>query len=298
MSAVLASDRLEFSPPPTPGALRSFGLAVLAHLFLVTALTWGVQWHSETVTITAEAELWSAVPQQAAPRLVEVAPEPPAPPPPPVVAPVEPPKPAEVDIAMEREKQRLKKEKLERLALEKQQLKNEKLERERLRQKDEKLALEKKRLQEKQAALEKQKLAADKQRKDAQQAQQDAKRLEGLRQEKLKRMSGLAGASGAEGSTGTALKSSGPSASYAGRIRASIKPNIVFTESVSGNPEAKVEVRTAPNGSIIGTKLQKSSGIKAWDEAVLKALDKLGTLPRDVDGRVPPSLIITFRPKD
>jgi len=298
MSAVLASDRLEFSPPPTPGALRSFGLAVLAHLFLVTALTWGVQWHSETVTITAEAELWSAVPQQAAPRLVEVAPEPPAPPPPPVVAPVEPPKPAEVDIAMEREKQRLKKEKLERLALEKQQLKNEKLERERLRQKDEKLALEKKRLQEKQAALEKQKLAADKQRKDAQQAQQDAKRLEGLRQENLKRMSGLAGASGAEGSTGTALKSSGPSASYAGRIRASIKPNIVFTESVSGNPEAKVEVRTAPNGSIIGTKLQKSSGIKAWDEAVLKALDKLGTLPRDVDGRVPPSLIITFRPKD
>ena len=298
MSAVLASDRLEFSPPPTPGALRSFGLAVLAHLFLVAALTWGVQWHSETVSVTAEAELWSAVPQQAAPRLVEAAPEPPAPPPPPVAAPVEAPKPAEVDIALEREKQRLKKEKLEKLALEKQQLKNEKLEREKLRQKDEKLALEKKRLQEKQAALEKQKLAADKQRKDAQQAQQDAKRLEGLRQENLKRMSGLAGARGAEGSTGTGLKSSGPSAGYAGRIRASIKPNIVFTESVSGNPEAEVEVRTAPNGSIIGSKMLKSSGIKAWDEAVLKALDKLGTLPRDVDGRVPPSLIITFRPKD
>ena len=111
-------------------------------------------------------------------------------------------------------------------------------------------------------------------------------------------MSGLAGARGAEGSTGTGLKSSGPSAGYAGRIRASIKPNIVFTESVSGNPEAEVEVRTAPNGSIIGSKMLKSSGIKAWDEAVLKALDKLGTLPRDVDGRVPPSLIITFRPKD
>ena len=57
-------------------------------------------------------------------------------------------------------------------------------------------------------------------------------------------------------------------------------------------------MRTAPNGSIIGSKMLKSSGIKAWDEAVLKALDKLGTLPRDVDGRVPPSLIITFRPKD
>jgi colicin import membrane protein len=295
MNALTANDRLEFGPPPIPGSLRSFALAVLAHAFLVAALTWGVHWRNDSVTVMAEAELWSAVPQQAAPKLVEVAPEPPPPPPAPVV---EAPKPAEVDIALEREKLRLKKEKLDQLALEKQRLKNEKIERDKLRVKAEKLALEKKRLQDKQAALEKQKLAQEKQRKDAQQAQQDAKRLDGLRQENLKRMSGLAGASGAEGSTGTALKSSGPSASYAGRIRASIKPNIVFTESVAGNPKAEVEVRTAPNGSIIGHKLLQSSGVKSWDEAVLKALDKVGTLPRDVDGRVPPSLIISFTPKD
>ena len=33
-------------------------------------------------------------------------------------------------------------------------------------------------------------------------------------------------------------------------------------------------------------------------DAVLRALDKTETLPRDVDGRVPPSLVIGFGPQD
>jgi len=31
---------------------------------------------------------------------------------------------------------------------------------------------------------------------------------------------------------------------------------------------------------------------------VVRALQKTQTLPRDVDGRVPPSLVIGFRPQD
>jgi colicin import membrane protein len=108
----------------------------------------------------------------------------------------------------------------------------------------------------------------------------------------------LAGASGAPEATGAALKSSGPSEGYGARLRARIKPNIVFTEDISGNPTAEVEVVTAPDGTITKSKLLKSSGVPAWDRAVLKAIDKTETLPRDVDGRVPPSLVITFRPKD
>ena len=91
---------------------------------------------------------------------------------------------------------------------------------------------------------------------------------------------------------------SGPSASYAGRIRARIKPNIVFGEDTPGNPEAEVEVRVAPDGTIVARKLLKSSGVKAWDEAVLRAIDKTETLPRDTDGQIPPSMWIKFRPKD
>ena len=288
MNATVTSDRFEFGPPPTPGALRSFALAVLAHAFLVAALTLGVQWHREAITVTAEAELWSALPQQAAPALVEVAPEPPAPPP--VAAPPEP-TPAEVDIALEREKKRLKNEKLER---DKQQ----KIEREKERLKAEKLAQEKKRLQDKQAALDKQKLDKEKQRKQALQAQQDAKRLDAMRQENLKRMSGLAAASGVQGATGTALQSSGPSASYSGRIAAYFRARRIGYLG-AGNPKVVVRFSTSPDGTVIGKSLKivNSSGAKAWDDAVLRALE-IAVLPRDIDGRVPPEVIIGLSPND
>jgi len=288
------ADRLEFVPPPTPGMLRSVALAVLAHAFLLAALTWGVHWRREAVTLNVEAELWSVVPQAAAPMPVEVPPVA-APAPVPVVAP-QPvqlqPEPPKVDIALEQEKLRLKKRKEKVLAL----LQQQKL-------KQERQALEKKQLQEKlekrrKAADEKKKVEQEKQRKDALRAQQEAQKLEAMRKDNLNRMAALAGATGAADATGTALRSSAPSASYAGRISARIKPNIVFTDDIAGNPVAEVDVRAAPNGTILSRRLIKSSGVKSWDEAVLKAIDKTEKLPPDTDGRVPGSLIIGFRPKD
>jgi len=89
-----------------------------------------------------------------------------------------------------------------------------------------------------------------------------------------------------------------PSVSYAGRIRARIKPNIVFTSDVDGNPVAEVEVRATTDGTITSQRLVKSSGNKAWDDAVIKAIIRTETLPRDTDGRVWTPLIISFRPKD
>jgi colicin import membrane protein len=279
-----ATDRLEFIPPPAPGLLRALALAVLAHAFLLAALTWGVHWRREAATLSVEAELWSALPQEAAPPPVEVplpatlepVPVPvPAPAPEPVQVQAEP---AKVDIAIEQEKLRLKKLK-------------------------EKELIEKKRLQEKQqkerqAAEEKKKVELEKQRKQALLAKQEAQRIEAQRNDNLKRIAGLAGASGAPDAKGTALRSSGPSGSYAGRISARIKPNIVFTDEIAGNPVADVEVRSAPNGTILSRKLIKSSGLKAWDDAVLKAIDKTEKLPPDTDGQVPASMIIGFRPKD
>ena len=89
---------------------------------------------------------------------------------------------------------------------------------------------------------------------------------------------------------------SGPSSGYAGRIKARIKPNIVLTAALDGNPSATVEVRVAPDGTIVGRKLIQSSGSPAWDETVLRAIDKTEVLPKDVDGRVPPTITIAFRP--
>ncbi len=109
---------------------------------------------------------------------------------------------------------------------------------------------------------------------------------------------GQAGASGPTTSKGKDQVTSGPAGNYAGRVVARVKPNIVFTDGISGNPRAEVEVRLLPDGSIASSKLAQSSGNKAWDDAVLRAVERTGSLPRDENGRVPASLVIGFRPND
>ncbi|WP_026436022.1 cell envelope integrity protein TolA [Acidovorax sp. JHL-9] len=309
-------DRDQFAPPRPPARLRAIALAVLAHAILIGALTWGVNWKTSADMPAVEAELWSAVPQQAAPRAVEPpAPEPaPAPPQPTPAPPPPPPRQAapdtrEADIALEREKKRLEQEKKER----QQQLDREKRERERKEEeRRERLEQEKKdRLQKEKAErekerLEKQKQLAEDKKRQAQEDQRkqeaaekaSAKAAEARRQENIRRMQGLAGATGGETATGNAKQSSGPSGSYGGKVAAKVRPNIVYPDAVAGNPRAVVQVRAAPDGTIVGTKLIQSSGNKAWDDAVLRALDKTGSLPRDVDGRVPSTLEIGFRPQD
>ena len=321
----LASDRPEFTPPPAPGRLRAIGLAILAHVLLIAALTWGVSWKRESSSSPVQAELWSATPQEAAPSLVQ--PVPPPPPPPPPVEPtpklpqaaVRPPKVAEpppepvVDpqIAIEKEKKKKleKKKALAEIKAEAKAKAKAKAEEEAEAEAEQQAALDKKKrldakkteakkLEAKKAADElAKKTAADKKSKEALEAKEEAA-LKSGREAQLKRMAGLAGASGGESSTGTAKQSSGPSAGYGGRVIAKIKPNIVFTDDIAGNPIATVEVRTSPDGTIIGRKLIKSSGLKAWDDAVLRAIDKTEILPRDLDGRVPSSFEINFRPKD
>jgi colicin import membrane protein len=306
----------EFAPPPSGGIGRSLSFALFMHLLLLAALTWGVHWKSEPNNMSASAELWSAVPLEAAPAANEPEPTPiePVKPPEPVKA-VEPkpePKPMApaspklnaatereaADIALKKEKEKKKLEEKKTAELDKKKkLEKEKLEQEKLAKEKEKEKAKELEKKKKEEALKKE-VAAAKAKEDAKKLATEEKRAEALRNENLKRMQGMAGASGDENAKGSALKSSGPSASYAGRIRARIKPNITFTEDIAGNPKAEVEVRTSPDGTILSRKLLSSSGNKSWDEAVLKAIDKTAILPRDEDGRVPPVLEISFRPKD
>ena len=280
-----ATSRFEFQPlQERQGLLRAYGLALLVHGLLLVALTWGVSWKRSDTSLSVEAELWSAVPQEAAPKLVEPEPKPEPAPPPPAPPKAVDPGPSEAEIALRREREKQLKEKAE---LERR----EKLRVERERQ--EKLEREKEE-REKKLAAEKRKKELEAKRKE----EAEARQREQDRQENIKRMAGLANATGKSTATGNATQTSGVSSSYAGRIRARIKPNIVFPEELTSNPAAEVEVRTSPDGTIVGRKLLKSSGHKSWDEAVLKAIDKTETLPRDVDGLVPSPLIITFRPKD
>ena len=320
----LASDRPEFTPPPSTGRARAIGLAIFAHVLLIAALTWGVGWKRDATNAPVQAELWSTTVQQAAPALVEPTPTPPPQPqikpkPEPKVEPTtpppKPPKPVKVvepepepkidpQIAIEKAKKEEKK-KLEKIKADEVKEKAKAL----AKQKAEEEAEEEARLEaldKKKRALEAKKLDAKKavdakKAADAKEAANDAKydaSLKTAREANLKRIAGMAGASGAANATGEAKQSTGPSAGYAGRVSARVKPNIVFTAEIASNIEAGVEVRTSPDGTIIGRKIIKPSGNKAWDDAVLRALDKTEILPKDTDGRVPSPIEFYFKSKD
>lgn len=305
-------------PPQSEGLGRGFAFALAAHLLLVLGLSAGLAWRTETPP-AFEAELWASVPVAAAPREQEPPPPPPeesseAPPAKPT--PQAEPEPdtqqqreAEIAIAKEREK-KLKQQREEEARERKRLAEQEAKRREELKKKEE--ALKQAKLKEEQTKkdkaekekAEKDKLAKEKSEKskaDAAakkaEAQADAKR-EALRQENLRRIQGMAGATGGPQATGTAQHSAGPSASYAGRIKARVRPNIIYTDSGAGNPLAEVEVRVASDGTIMSRRLLKSSGNAEWDSAVLRAIDKTETLPRDVDGRVPSLMVLAFQPRE
>lgn len=260
--------------PQRPAGLgRGAALALVVHGGLLLALALGVSWRASEPT-GATAELWAAVPAFAAPAAVAPPPEP-LPRPVPVMRPeakVEPAPPRDAEIAVEKAKREREKE------------------REREREQATKAQAEKNRAKADQDEQRKKLVAADR----ADKAEQE--RLEKLRQDTLKRIQGQAGATGGPTATGSAARDAGPSASYAGRIIAKVQPNIVMTGSVAPNLRAVVEVRAAPDGTIVARRLVKSSGNKEWDEAVLRALDRTEVLPRDIDGRVPSPMEIGFTP--
>lgn len=304
------ADHLDLAPPPSGRWLGPMGLALVAHGLLVVALTLGVQWQHDAEPVSVEAELWSRLPQQAAPRAVEPpsppptpAPQPAPPKPAPVPAPAPPPPaPNQADIATAQAKKKAEAEKKEREEEAKKVAAAKAAEKALAEKKAaaNKAAAEKKLAAEKAAADKErqQRLAAAEKREQERKEAAAEKRDAELRADQMSRMMGQAGATGGAQSTGTAQQSSGPTPGYGAKVAARIKPNVVFTDVAPGNPRAEVEVRTLPDGTITSRKLTKSSGNAAWDEAVLRAIDRTGTLPRDTDGRVPSSLVIGLRPLD
>jgi colicin import membrane protein len=273
VSAAALSARDAFATRRPPGMGPGLMLALIVHVFLILALAWSVNWKtSEPEGVVAE--LWSSVPQFAAPRvslpepkptMAEPRPTPPAPRPEPVTPPRE-----DAQIAIERAEAAKKAE-----AAKREEVRRAEAERDRERQ----------RLADEQA---------DK-KKLAEKARQDEAKQAAIREANLRRMMSQAGASDDPAATGNATRTSGPSASYAGRIRAKIKPNIYVAGTISGNPLAVVEIRLAPDGSIVSQRLVKSSGSTLWDETVLRAIEKTPKLPLD-EGRVYSPMTLEFRP--
>ncbi|MFZ5521200.1 MAG: energy transducer TonB [Pseudomonadota bacterium] len=260
MAAV--DDPLRPRSPDRPA--RGAAFALVAHALLVGALSLGVSWRMSTPE-GGSAELWSSVPQVAAPQEPAARTEPGPPrPAPPEPRRAEPPpqdeRPAEL---AEKPKPKDSKPKEDKPKADKR---------------------EEPRKDERKAA-----------------SAQSTPALQSNREEALRRIMGQAG--GQDATTGAPRQGAnvpgkGISDSYAGRIVARVRPNVVFPPVLDGNPKAEVEVRAAADGRIVSRRITQSSGVPAWDDAVLRALDRTEVLPLDENGRIPNPMILTFRPRD
>lgn len=273
-------------PPESAGMGRGFAFAVIAHALLFVALSAGVSWRSQP-TAAAEAELWAAVPVAAAPKAEEPPPEPPPQ--------AEPDRRAQQQKAVEEAAEREAELAVARDRARKEREKREEAERQ-------KKAAEAKAEKERLAKLEKEK--ADKAEKDKQaKAAKDADanreaKLDAMRQEQLRRIQGMAGATGGPTATGTAAHSAGPSASFGGRIKARIKPLIIYTDPGGPEPYVSIRVTALPDGRILQVTVTRASTNPDWDRAVLRAFEKAETLPRDQDGKVPSPIELDFKPRE
>ena len=88
-------------------------------------------------------------------------------------------------------------------------------------------------------------------------------------------------------------------ADYEAKIRNKVRGNIVLPPDIQGNPEAHFLVVQLPTGEVLSSRLVKSSGYRAYDEAVERAILKSSPLPRpDRPELFSRELKLTFRPRD
>lgn len=97
-----------------------------------------------------------------------------------------------------------------------------------------------------------------------------------------------------------ASATSSAKATWASRISAKIKGNIVRPPNIAGNPEAIFEITLLPDGSLVGEpKLKKSTGNQTLDDAIVRAILKSSPLPKPDDQSVFERVLsLTFRPME
>jgi len=274
MSTAVLNSRGE--RPRRPRRMRgkgwAFVLAIAVELGFLAVLVFSVQWQNrkpEPVT----AELYAPPVKIEPPKLQ------PLPPLPEVKPPLPPPKPepviekpdtraAEIALKAKQEQERKIREEQERRA------------------KEAKEAEDKRKLEERRAA----------EAKERQQKEMAAMRLQAEREAQMRAQaaSELQQRQAAEASARSRSE-----ADWIRRIQAKVKGNVIVPIDLAGNPEAIFEVVQLPTGEIIQATLRKSSGNRAYDAAVQRAIIKSSPLPRpdrpELFERV---LTLKFRPQD
>ena len=241
---------------------RAFSFSLIAHLGLLAFLMIGISWNNSTPS-GVEVELWDSVPQ------VQTTPEP------------------EVKTAVKEESADIAvKKKLVEKELPKKEVVKE-------APKTVKPPPPKEKEQPKKAETPKALSPAEMKANAA---------AEKVRADQLARLRAAAGAEGGSGgSVGSGVGGGGNAPpGWTDKVIKKVKPLIVFNaESVSGNPAVVIQVNLAPDGAILSTSVLSSSGNPNWDRAVLLALSRAESLPKDDNGKIPQREVkLTFKPKD
>lgn len=235
-------------------------MAVLMHGLIAALLYFGVQWHTQKAA-PMEVELWAGALQPAPPPPVvqkSVAKPTPAPK---VEAPPEPPPPVKPDIAEERPKPAKPKPEKKPEPVKKPEPKPEPKKPE----PPKKAEPEKAKPQPK-AEIGKGKLASDKFGK-----------LDKPPLDPTASLNALAARARAAEANANAKEFE----AYLALVRNQVRRNMNYVGEPSGNPEVIFEVKLLPDRSVLedGLRLVKPSGVPAFDEAVRRAILRLGQYP-------------------
>jgi len=270
------------------GKWTALALAIFVNLIFLVVLIFSVSWRrSEPVPVSAELYAPPAKtpvaepppPEVKPPRLPEPKPEPrpePKPQPPePKPVPPPPPPPQAPDIALKAkaEAERKRKEEAERKEAEAK------------KQEEKKQAELRERQQREVAAMRAQ---AERETQSRVQAEREAQMRAQAERESRERATLSAQA--------TRNRSE---AEWIDKIRAKIRSNVILPPDMAGNPEAIFNVVQLPTGEVLEVQLQKSSGVRAYDDAVQRAILKSSPLPKPTQPELfQRTLQLRFRPFD
>jgi colicin import membrane protein len=281
------------APPasrPVPNLLAG-ALALGVHVLFVLFLVFGVSWQTQHPAAVM-VDLWETLPETSPPaakprpQRPEKAAKPETAAKPEKAAAVrkpvekEPPPPKQPDIALEK-----KKAEAEQL----KKLKAMQAEEEKARAEAAKASHEKQLAEQKRQALLRQMEEEDlKQRVAADAAANEARlaRLTEARAAASKQQAEVASLVG----------------QYRDQISSKVRGNTRLPEDLKGNPEVRCLVKLLPTGEVLSVRVTKTSGNPAYDDAVVRAIEKSSPLPlpgdRAARAAFVPELSFVHRPKE
>jgi colicin import membrane protein len=86
--------------------------------------------------------------------------------------------------------------------------------------------------------------------------------------------------------------------SYIGRLQNAIRSQMRYPANSPGNPVVTVRIEQLPNGEVVTVTVTKASGVPSFDDAVERAVRAASPLPRDELGKVERVLDVDYKMYD